>query len=89
MNGRYDANIFIPVEPTGRPLPYDGDDFVHMAIDNSIPPYLVPSSPEVENWKRRNPSGWQQASPSAAHVDTYRSDSAAAYNDLEELSQLA
>ena len=78
MKGRYYANIFIHFEPTGRPLDYNGDDFVDRAVDNSLPPYILPNSPQTEEWMKRNPSGWHMVSPSAAHVDISKVHEAAA-----------
>ena len=89
MKGRYYANIFIHFEPTGRPLDYNGDDFVDRAVDNSLPPYILPNSPQTEEWIKRNPSGWHMVSPSAAHVDISKVHEAAAFNDLDSLQELA
>jgi hypothetical protein len=87
LKGKYYANIFIHFEPTGKPLNYDSDDYED-SLDDALPPYILPNSPEVANWKRRNPSGWKQASPSAAHVDSLMGHAAAAYNDLDALSRI-
>ena len=88
MKGRYYANIFIHFEPTGRPLHAEGNDW-ERSLDEFLPPYLLPNSPWVKEWTRRNPSGWKQSSPSAAHVDSLTGHSAAAQNNLEVLNQLA
>jgi prolyl 4-hydroxylase len=88
LKGRYYANIFIHFEPTGRPLHAEGNDW-ESSLDDFLPPYILPNSPWVKEWSRRNPSGWKQPSPSAAHVDSLTGHSAAAQNNLEVLTQLA
>lgn len=75
-------------QPTGRPLNYQGDDF-KVSLDDELPPYLLPNSPEVANWKKRNPSGWKQPSPSAAQDDILLGHQAAVHNDAVELERLA
>jgi hypothetical protein len=88
MKGRYYANVFVHFEPTGRPLNYANYDYVE-DLDDFFPPYIMPGSLEEENWKRRNPTGWHQASPSAAHIDTLPAFAAAAQNDIETLAKIA
>jgi prolyl 4-hydroxylase len=75
-------------QPTGRPLNYQGDGFED-SLDDELPPYILPNSPEVANWKKRNPSGWKQPSPSAAQVDTLLGHQSAIHNDASELERLA
>lgn len=58
-------------------------------MDEFFPPYLLPGTPWLDEWKRRNPTGWYQASPSAAHIDTLPAFAAAANNDVESLGELA
>jgi hypothetical protein len=88
LKGRYYANIFIHFEPTGRPLNFENYDYVE-DLDEFFPPYLQPNSPWASEWRRRNPTGWQQASPSAAHEETLPAFAAAAQNDVETLRQIA
>lgn len=88
LKGNYYANIFIHFQPTGKPLNYENYDFVE-DMDDFYPPYIIKGSAEAENWKRRNPTGWHQESPSGAHVDTLPAFEAAAQNDLEELQRIA
>jgi prolyl 4-hydroxylase len=88
LKGRFYANIFIHFEPTGRPKNFDNYDYVE-DMDDFFPPYLLPNSPWSDDWKRRNPTGWHQASPSAAHVDTLPAFAAAANNDVESLAEIA
>jgi hypothetical protein len=88
LKGRYYANIFIHFEPTGRPLDYDNYDYVE-DLDEFLPPYIVPGSPEEPIWREWNPTGWHQPSPSAAHIDTLPAFAAAAKNDVEGLVKMA
>ena len=88
LKGRYYANIFIHFEPTGRPLNFQNYDYVE-DMDEFFPPYVLHDGPWADEWKRRNPTGWHQASPSAAHVDTLPAFAAAAENDVETLRQIA
>mmetsp|Transcript_55340 Transcript_55340/g.134401 ORF Transcript_55340/g.134401 Transcript_55340/m.134401 type:complete len:424 (-) Transcript_55340:108-1379(-) len=88
LKGRYYANIFIHFEPTGRPKDFQNYDYVE-DMDEFFPPYLLPGTPWQAEWKRRNPTGWHQASPSAAHVDTLPAFTAAANNDVESLEEIA
>jgi prolyl 4-hydroxylase len=88
LKGRYYANIFIHFEPTGRPKSFENYDYVE-GMDDFLPPYILPDSPEVANWKRRNPSGWHIASPSAARIDTLPAFAAAAQNDVAGLEKIA
>ncbi|KAG7347910.1 ankyrin repeat domain protein [Nitzschia inconspicua] len=88
LKGRYYANIFIHFEPTGRPLNFENYDYVE-EMDEFFPPYLLPNGGWADEWRRRNPTGWHQASPSAAHVDTLPAFEAAAHNDVKTLQQIA
>ena len=88
LKGRFYANTFIHFEPTGRPLHYENYDYVE-EMDDFLPPYIMPDSAWVPEWTRRNPTGWHQASPSAAHVDTFPAFAAAAQNDVDALKQVA
>lgn len=63
LKGRFYANIFIHFEPfeifdTGRDIPTDGD----------LPPYLLPGSPAVENWKKEYPEGWSSTMLTTCHA---------------------
>lgn len=60
LKGNFYANIFIHFEPTGEHLHGGGWD----EIDDFYPPYLVPNSPELEYWARKNPSGWRVSATS-------------------------
>lgn len=85
-------SLFLPfplqLQPTGRPKNFNNYDYVE-DMDEFFPPYLLPDSLWSAEWKRRNPTGWYQASPSAAHVDTLPAFSAAATNDVDTLAQIA
>ena len=70
-------NTFIHFEPTGRPLNYENYDYVE-EMDDFLPPYIIPGSTWADQWARNNPTGWHQASPSAAHIDTFPAFAAAA-----------
>jgi prolyl 4-hydroxylase len=88
LKGRFFANIFIHFEPTGRPLYHHNDDFM-ADLDDFLPPYILPDSPEVPTWKQSNPHGWKMPSPSAAHVSQPEGHTAAALGDVERMAQLA
>jgi prolyl 4-hydroxylase len=88
LKGRYFANIFIHFEPTGRKLSHHSDDYMD-ELDDFFPPYIIPDSPEAENWKKWNPLGWQMPSPSAAAIDAPAAHRAAATGDLDSLKKLA
>jgi prolyl 4-hydroxylase len=60
-----------------------------MDLDDFDPPYVLPGSPEIDNWERRNPGGWHKPSPSAAAVARPEGHSAAAFGDLKKINQLA
>ena len=51
LKGRFMANVFIHFEPIG---PIDGEI---QYGQNDLPPYLMPGTPEEENWRSRNPNG--------------------------------
>lgn len=57
-------------------------------IDDFFPPYIVPNSPEIANWERKNPAGWKQSSPSATLTQS-EGHAAAAAGDVETLKELA
>jgi prolyl 4-hydroxylase len=58
-------------------------------VDDFDPPYVLPDSPEIDNWERRNPGGWHKLSPSAADVARPEGHVAAAVGDLKKINQLA
>jgi len=58
LRGRYYANIFIHFEPTGTQL-YRTDRPVP-DLSSGLPPYVIPGSPEVLNWRSKNPDGWEK-----------------------------
>lgn len=84
LKGRFYANIFIHFEPTGEHL-----DGKWETTDDFYPPYLIPGSPEMENWRRRNPGGWKKDAPSMAAVGRPEGHLAAGYGDVEALKALA
>lgn len=85
LKGRFYANIFIHFEPTGEHI-YDGE---WEELDDFFPPYIVPDSPERDNWARRNPGGWRKHSPSSAQVTKPEGHAAAAAGDIDTLTELA
>jgi prolyl 4-hydroxylase len=88
LKGKFFANIFIHFEPTGRKLADHTDSYLD-ELDDLLPPYIIPGSPEVEKWKSRNPNGWKIPSPSAAHVDVPAGHAAAANGDVDGLAEIA
>jgi prolyl 4-hydroxylase len=89
LKGKYFANIFIHFEPTGRKL---GDTSMRFLdeLDDFYPPYLLKGSPELSNWKSRNPGGWKQPSPAAMIHETHSPEAhaAAAIGDVMRLALL-
>lgn len=90
LKGRFFANIFIHFEPTGRKLGDTSDEYLE-TLDPFYPPYLLKNSPEVENWKSRNPEGWHKPVPSAPiqQVTSPEGHAAAAYGDVATLAAIA
>jgi prolyl 4-hydroxylase len=88
LKGRYFANIFIHFKPMGRKLSHHSDDYKE-ELDDFLPPYILPNSPEVENWTRRNPHGWKMPSPSVTAVDIPAAHRAAALGDTESIQKIA
>ena len=88
LKGRYFANIFIHFEPTGRKISHHSDDFVE-ELDDFFPPYIIPDSPEADNWREQNPSGWRMSSPAAAQRDAPDGHVAAASGDIDTLTAIA
>ncbi|GAX21453.1 hypothetical protein FisN_10Hu032 [Fistulifera solaris] len=89
LKGRFFANIFIHFEPTGRPLHATTDQHVD-ELDDFLPPYLVPGSPEIAHWTSQNPGGWKKPSPSAPIQQAAAPEAhfAAATGDFERLQQI-
>lgn len=89
LNGRYYANIFIHFQPTGRPL-NDSTNAYLDTLDEIYPPYILPNSPELVNWRMRNPQGWKRPSPSAPiqQFPGPEGHKFAAYGDLDGLKKL-
>jgi len=85
MKGRFYANIFIHFQPTGQHLVDGGWE----ELDDFLPPYLVPDSPEEEHWTRQNPNGWKKDWPSAAAVGKLPAHAAADRGDVVALEDLA
>lgn len=90
LKGRFYANIFIHFEPTGRKLSHHAEDYIE-ELDDFLPPYIVPGSPEVANWKLSNPHGWKMPAPSASvvGVSVPAANRAAATGDIDSLKKLA
>jgi prolyl 4-hydroxylase len=88
LKGRYYANIFIHFEPTGRKLSHHSDDYKD-DLDDFLPPYILPNSPEVENWISWNPHGWKMPAPSVTAVDIPAAHRAAAIGDTESIQKIA
>ena len=90
LKGRFFANIFIHFEPTGRPLGDTTGDYLD-TLDDFLPPYILPDSPEVQNFKKRNPQGWRRPSPSAPiqQAMSPEAHTAAAAGDLVRVSKVA
>jgi len=90
MKGRFYANIFIHFEPTGRPINDKTNAYLD-TLDDFLPPYLLPDSPEVDNWISRNPNGWNKPSPSAPlqQISAPVGHKAAALGDVEGIERLA
>lgn len=55
LKGTYYANIFIHFEPIEQ-LNEEEDSNGHL----TLPPYVLPGSPEAEHWKEDNPTGWSK-----------------------------
>lgn len=89
LKGRFYANIFIHFEPTGRPLGDKTDDYLD-TLDDFYPPYLLPNSPEMANWKSRNPQGWRKPAPNAPlqQVVSPEGHVAAAMGDYDGIAKL-
>lgn len=87
LKGRFYANIFIHFEPTGRPLGEPNAD----VPETFLPPYILPNSPEVDNWTRQNPHGWSKPSPAAPvqQIPGREGHTAAAAGDVDFLKKLA
>lgn len=85
LKGNFYANIFIHFEPTGQHL-YDSE---WDALDDFFPPYLVGDSPVIDNWARRNPSGWKKQDPPAAGLSRPKGHVAASRGDVQDNKQLA
>lgn len=88
LKGRYFANIFIHFEPTGRHI-YHRSDEPDDVLSDDFPPYIIRGSPEEENWRRGNPTGWKMTSPSATQVDVPETHLAAAKGDVDRLTEIA
>ena len=71
LKGRYFANLFIHFQPVPS-----SEDF------GSMPPYIIPGSPEAKKWERENRSNDDDVTPTEAH-------GAAAAGDLRTLKAIA
>jgi prolyl 4-hydroxylase len=85
LRGNFYANTFIHFQPTGEHL----NDGSWEYMDDFHPPYILPESPEMSNWERRNPAGWKKQSPSAAAPGIHEGHAAAAHGDIDSLMELA
>jgi prolyl 4-hydroxylase len=89
MKGRFFANIFIHFEPTGRPLSDTTDAYLD-TLDDFLPPYILPGSPDAEYWSMKNPHGWKKPAPNAPIQQVYSPEGhvAAATGDIDRLVTL-
>lgn len=77
-------------EPTGRKLGDTSKE--NSAADEFFPPYLLPDSPELDNWKARNPHGWNNKPAPSAPIQQVKGPEghhAAATGDVDRLNKLA
>ena len=90
MKGNYYANVFIHFQPTGRPLGDKTNSYLD-TLDDFLPPYLIPGSPEVENWIARNPHGWKKPAPAANihQMAAPEPQKAAARGDVDQINKIA
>lgn len=75
------ANVFIHFEPIG-PV---GGEIVYGTTD--LPPYLIPGSPEEENWRIRNPNGHEIMKTEKFTSGTTDAHKAASRTDIAELEE--
>jgi len=81
LKGRFMANVFIHFEPIGAiggQIEYDGE----------LPPYLIPGSPEEENWKRRNPNGHRIVGSRQFATGSTEAHHFASKGDYEQLKRI-
>jgi hypothetical protein len=90
LKGKYYANIFVHFEPTGRKIGDTSNAYLD-ELDDFLPPYILPGSPEVENWVKRHPHGWRKPSPSAPikQANSPQGHYAAAVGDVDMLVEIA
>lgn len=59
LKGRFYANVFIHFEIVGR---VGTDEGLETSVDEewniTLPPYVIPGSPEAAHWIDQNPGGW-------------------------------
>jgi len=84
LKGRFYANLFVHFEPIGEYLEGGWDP-----LDDFLPPYIIPDSPEQEHWMQQNPGGWEKDWPSAAALETLPCHVAASIGDVAALEDLA
>jgi hypothetical protein len=60
-------------------------------LDGFYTPYLQQGSPEIPNWKSRNPNGWHRPAPAAPiqQVHSPEAHKAAAQGDIDRLHKVA
>lgn len=79
LKGRFMANVFIHFEPIG---PLGGEDLYGT---NDLPPYVIPGSPEEENWRKRNPNGHTVLRQQEFATGSTEAHRAATEGDYDEL----
>jgi hypothetical protein len=62
LKGRYMANIFVHFEPfdVNENNVAEADTKFQMEAYRALPLYILPGSPEEENWREENPHGWSK-----------------------------
>jgi hypothetical protein len=87
LKGRFYANIFIHFEP------FDGwdaaRDKTHLGDNNGdLPPYILPGSPEEEQFRMDNPNGWSKYFAEGEEPPVGRWASAGNLDKLKEVAAL-
>ena len=74
------ANVFIHFEPIG---PIGSPDVQEGSMD--LPPYILPGSPEEENWRASHPNGHTIMTAQTVEIGATEAHRAAMDKDLHEL----